>query len=191
MKWFWHGIATVTLVGMLPMVARAQAESADDHTKIVAGMQVATGQLKRLDTGQPTQNTQKQIVASLDDLIARLEKECEACRGAKRPDPSRPMNDSMIRKGPGGMGDLHAAQKEGKNWGELPAHERDRILQSMTEGFPVHYQRILERYYKRLAQEAPAGGESKPADSATDRPATEPAAGPAPAEKPPAAGSEK
>ncbi|HXT58583.1 MAG TPA: hypothetical protein VN699_08105, partial [Pirellulales bacterium] len=51
---------------------------------------------------------------------------------------------------------LHAARKNGKQWGELPPHQRDKIVQSLTEGFPAHYQKILERYYKRLAEEKPA-----------------------------------
>ncbi len=137
-------------------------------------MQVAVGQLTKLDTGKPTQTTQKQIVEKLDALIAKLEQECEACRGSRvNPNPSKPAADSTIRNGPGGMGDLHAARKEGKNWGELPPHERDRILQSMTEGFPPHYQRILERYYKRLAQENPVADAGEPAATGgkSDKPA--------------------
>ncbi len=182
---------TLLLIAVVTSHAVAQEAAQNDHEKIVGTMQVAVGQLKKLDTGAPTQKTQQQIVANLDDLIARLEKECDNCRGGKRPDPSKPMQDSMIRKGPGGMGNLHAAKQEGKNWGELPPHERDRILQSMTEGFPAHYQRILERYYKRLAQETPAGAETEAPEPATDRPATTPAADAQPAEKPPAAGNEK
>ena len=27
----------------------------------------------------------------------------------------------------------------------------------MNEGFPPHYQQLLERYYRRLAEEKPAG----------------------------------
>ncbi|MGH7136764.1 MAG: hypothetical protein ACREHD_13560, partial [Pirellulales bacterium] len=76
--------------------------------------------------------------------------------GASSANPMKPMADSMITGGPGGIGDLHAARKTGKQWAELPPHERDRIVQSMTEGFPAHYQKILERYYKRLAEETPA-----------------------------------
>jgi hypothetical protein len=103
-------------------------------------------------------NTQKQIVSKLDRLIEELEKESEQSRGgASGANPSKPMNDSTITGGPGGIGDLHAARKTGKQWAELPPHERDRIVQSMTEGFPAHYQKILERYYKRLAEETPAG----------------------------------
>src|SRR5262249_43458322 len=62
---------------------------------------------------------------------------------------------SNIMSGPGGMGDLMSVRDQGNRWGDLPAHERDRILQSLTEGFPPHYQAILEAYYKRLATEKP------------------------------------
>ena len=64
---------------------------------------------------------------------------------------------------------MHAPKSGGKKWGELPPHQRDKILQSLTEGFPVHYQQILERYYKRLAEEKPAAE----ADSA-EKPSAKP-----------------
>ena len=107
------------------------------------------------------------------------------------PQRAKPANASIIRKGPGGMGDLHAARKDGKDWGELPPHERDRILQSMTEGFPSHYQRILERYYKRLAQEKPAATDGSEAEepAAKEQPAAESKPAAAPDERP-AAGNE-
>ncbi len=152
-------------------------EVADSSSVIVGKMGTAVGQLKKLDTGKPTQTTQKEIVSNLDALIAQLEKECEGCKGPKPANPTKP-GESKIRSGPGGMGDLHAAKKEGKQWGELPPHERDRILQSMTEGFPAHYQRILERYYKKLATETPVGADdgSAPSDAApaSTKPAAEP-----------------
>ena len=62
----------------------------------------------------------------------------------------------MIKGGPGTIGDMHSPKSGGKKWGELPPHQRDRILQAMTEGFPAHYQQVLEKYYKRLAEEKPA-----------------------------------
>jgi hypothetical protein len=166
-------LPAMAAIGLACSPVAAQEDTDDAPAQIVGKMQVAVGQLKKLDTGKPTQTTQKQIVESLDELIARLEKECAACSGRKRPNPSKPLADSRIGSGPGGMGDLHAARKEGKDWGELPAHERDRILQSMTEGFPAHYQRILERYYKRLAQERPVGGaEDAPEPSTKEQPSS-------------------
>lgn len=140
-----------------PVVVLAQEESADPIGELALNMEEVVIDLSGMTTGEPVQQSQKEIVGKLDKLIADLEKECEQCRGgAKGPNPSRPMADSNIKGGPGGIGDLHAARKTGKQWAELPPHERDRIVQSMTEGFPAHYQKILERYYKRLAEETPA-----------------------------------
>lgn len=127
-------------------------------------MHSAASLLAQTTTGPPTQDVQKEVVRKLDVLIAELEKECENCRGgAAGANPTRPLGDSVVKSGPGGSGELHGARKDGKQWGELPPHERDRILQSLSDGFPPHYQRILERYYRRLADEKPAG---EPGDAA-------------------------
>ncbi len=69
----------------------------------------------------------------------------------------RPAEDSVIKSGPGGSGPLHDANRNGRGWARLPDHKRQQILQSMTEGFPPHYQQLLERYYRRLAEEKPLG----------------------------------
>jgi hypothetical protein len=154
--------------------------------------------LAAMTTDEPTQQTQQQIVGKLDKLIEELERESESMRGGTSGNnPTRPMADSQIKGGPGGIGDLHAARREGKQWAELPPHERDRILQSMSEGFPAHYQKILERYYKRLAEETPVGAETDAADasseaandaSADEKPAVKQPAAKKPAAKKPAEG---
>jgi hypothetical protein len=58
------------------------------------------------------------------------------------------------------MGDLADPTVSNKDWAKLSGRERDRILQSMSEGFPPEYRTVLERYYRRLAEEksAPASG---------------------------------
>jgi hypothetical protein len=179
----------------MPVVAQEQEGANESATKVVDKMHSAVGQLKKLNTGTPTQKTQKEIIENLDGLITILEKEADGASGMKDPNARRPMTDSRIGKGPGGMGDLLAARKEGKDWGELPPHERDRILQSMTEGFPPHYQRILERYYKRLAQETPVASDKEETDAtkaaATDDKATAPPADAQPAIKPVASSEKK
>lgn len=178
------GIAAFALVlpVALPLVARAQEEPAVDPIfEISIDMHSVVGKLTKLSTDQPTQETQKEVITKLDALIAQLEKECEACKGSKSgANPSKPAADSVIKGGPGGIGKLHSARDQGDKWGELPPHERDRILQSLTDGFPAHYQNILERYYKRLADEKPVGeaDSDAPADknAPSDRPAKKPAA---------------
>jgi len=128
---------------------------------IAAKMAGVTDELNRNDTGKPVQTEQKAIVSDLDTLIAKLEKECENCKGnVKNNRPRRGMPDSMISRGTGGIGTLVEPSDNGKDWGKLSGRERDRIIQSMSEGFPPEYRTVLERYYRRLAEEkgAPAAG---------------------------------
>jgi hypothetical protein len=119
--------------------------------------------LGKTQTGEPVQTKEKAVIRDLDELIAELEKQCAACKnGVKRNNPSTPLADSVIRSSTGGIGDLVAPGESNKDWAKLSGRERDRILQSMSEGFPPEYRLVLERYYRRLAEEkaAPASAES-------------------------------
>ncbi|HUY88621.1 MAG TPA: hypothetical protein VMV10_07800 [Pirellulales bacterium] len=152
--------------------ATAQELGDDPLGEIAADMDRVVLELSGAHTGKPTQTAQKKIVGKLDVLIARLEEQAASSRGgASGSNPNRPLADSQIVGGPGGIGDLHAARKNGKQWGELPPHQRDKIVQSLTEGFPAHYQKILERYYKRLAEEKPAVSAEEEPDMKEDAPA--------------------
>ena len=131
---------------------------------ITAKMGDVTDELNRKQTGKLVQIEQKMIVDDLDKLIASLEKKFEAGKGGvKDPMARRGMRDSTISRGPGGVGDLVNPNDSAKDWAKLSDRERDRILQSMSEGFPPEYRTVLERYYRRLAEEksaTPASGSS-------------------------------
>jgi hypothetical protein len=134
------------------------------------------GDLAKKETGEPVQNQEKRIVRDLDELIAALEKECNGNKGNKAPNkPKTPAPDSMIHGGTGGIGDLTDPNDSAKDWAKLSARERDRILQSMSEGFPPEYRTVLERYYRRLAEEK---------TTAAGATAAQPKDAPAAAEKP-------
>jgi hypothetical protein len=123
---------------------------------IATKMGGVTDELNRKLTGKPVQTEQKVIVRELDELIASLEKQCQNCRGGmKRNNPTRGMDDSRISQGTGGIGTLVDPKATGKDWEKLSSRQRDRILQSMSEGFPPEYRTVLERYYRRLAEEKP------------------------------------
>jgi len=172
----------------LGLVASAAAQ--DDATgtpleDITHDMKVAANHLSKKATDKPTQESQDEAVAKLDKLIAELEKERQSMGNSSSPNPSRPATASNVRSGPGGMGDLHGTRNQGDRWGELPPHERDRILQSLTEGFPPHYQAILEGYYKRLAVEKRAEEpEAAPVPKKEPKSANARPAQPAPAKSP-------
>ena len=104
---------------------------------IAAKMAGVTDELHRNQIGKPVQTEQNAIVRDLDALIASLEKQCENNgKGMKSNNPNRGLKDSVISSGTGGMGTLVNPAENGKDWAKLSGRERDRILQSMTEGFP-------------------------------------------------------
>jgi len=154
----WILAASVATACVFGATARAQTPMSEISTKMTG----VAGELAKVETGKPVQEQQKTIVRDLDALIASLERECQACRGGmSRNNPRNGMNDSLIKRGTGGGGDLVDPRLGEKDWARLSSRERDRILQSMSEGFPPEYRQVLERYYRRLAEEktAPAAGE--------------------------------
>ena len=162
-------IARLTLAAAFFLSLAIFARAQDDATgtpleDITHDMKVAANQLSKKTTDDQTQQPQADAVTKLDKLIEELEKERQRMGGGSTPNPTRPATYSAVRSGPGGMGELHGTRDQGDRWGQLPPHERDRILQSLTEGFPAHYQAILEAYYKRLAVEKRA--EDDPATEA-------------------------
>jgi hypothetical protein len=103
-------------------------------------------------TKQPVKTTQPRIISRLDLLVEMLEKQCKSGGGAAGGNPTRAANQSTLGKGPGGQGKLRAPDKKGRNWADLTPKQREKILQSRTEGFPPGYEDILADYFRRLAR---------------------------------------
>src|SRR5438105_1881477 len=64
--------------------------------------------LAKLNTHDPTQPTQEQILARLDELIDMIEKQKQQqmMQAVGGPNPSQPLPDSMIASGPRGGGPM-------------------------------------------------------------------------------------
>ena len=133
------------------------SRTADPIAPLADRMGDVVTDLTALKTDQPVQTEQKQIVSSLDELIAELEQQ-RSGNGGANPNPTRPMTRSQITGGPGGSGPLHDPRAGTRVWGQLPPKERDQILQSQTEGFPPGYESVLANYYTRLSQNQPDTG---------------------------------
>lgn len=156
-------LSVACVVGLVGSESTAQAPI----TGIAVKMGRVVRDLEETQTGEPVQTRQQDILQDLDKLISELEKECAACQnGMRRNNPSNPLADSTIGKGTGGIGDQTDPNASQKDWANLSARERDRILQSMSEGFPPEYRTVLERYYRRLAEETPT--ESTPTTAPTE-----------------------
>ena len=148
----------------------APSESGDPLAAITGEMGDVTHDLGARKTGEPTQVKQKQVVSQLDEIITELEKQCKGGSGVSA-HPTKPMQDSKIAKGPGGMGELVKPGGEQRTIANLPTKERDRILQSKTEGFPPGYESMLSSYYTRLAQEKVNDDSADRSAAPTTRPA--------------------
>ena len=160
------GVAALMAGLVGPAPARADDPKPED---ITARMGEVVESLAKKQTGTPVQGEQKRIVADLDALIASLEKECDKCKGGiKRNNPRQGMRDSTISAGTGGIGTLANPADSAKDWGKLSDRERDRILQSMSEGFPPEYRTVLERYYRRLAEEKSGKADGEGARAKSD-----------------------
>lgn len=121
----------------------------------------------------PAETTQPRIISRFDVVIEQLEKKMGGSGGG--PGGIKPAERSTLAKGPGGMGELKTPKKTGKGYDDLTPKEREKILQSKTEGFPPGFEDVLADYYRRLAK----------ADGAAAEPAaeTKPAAKPDPSQK--------
>ena len=131
----------------------ADAEDGDPLAGITNKMTEIVGDLSDQKTDRPVQDKQKRVVSELDQIIAQLEQQKSKSGNGGGNNPTKPMADSVIAKGPGGIGDLRDPKSGTRNIGNLPPKQRDAILQSKTEGFPPGYESLLQSYYQRLAQE--------------------------------------
>jgi len=128
------------------------------------------------NTSQPTQRLQKQIVEDLAVLIEQAKKQCSGGQGdsdgQKKPSgkpgsgskagagdnkgKSRPAKDSTsgARKRTGSQAELDRMKLMLKEaWGHLPPKIRDQIQNASPEEFLPKYEKLIEDYYKRLAEE--------------------------------------
>lgn len=144
---------------------------ADPLKDLAQDMDAVVRDLAHEQTGRDVQAKQIAIVEKLDKLIALLDeamkKACSGGAGSSR-NPTKPLQDSVIRGGPGGVGELLAPGTSRKDWGNLPPKEREKILNSRTDGFPAGYEAILESYYRRLAEEQ-AGEERRGGERTNER----------------------
>src|SRR5437588_948428 len=114
--------------------------------------------------GPQTQKMQKDVVARLDELIKKLENQCNGscdCNGGGCPNggnngganPTSPMRDSRIAKN-GGAGKVDAKKLAGlaQEWGKLPEKKRAEAIQELTRDLPPKYKEVVENYFRKLAQ---------------------------------------
>lgn len=130
-------------------------------------MRTVEARIARGDTSPDTQALQKQIINELAQLAAQASKQEPGSskagngRGSQsgsvggNPTPGPPQ-DSTKRLDPGEIGAVDTANVQDvieRYWGHLPEKMREQMQSSLSEEFLPKYQRVIEEYYKRLAEE--------------------------------------
>ena len=160
------------------------AVSEDDHplVDVARKMRSVQGRIGRADSGQGTQNLQKDIVARLEELLKQARSRCSG--GQPKPSPNqqkvaarRPVNQPKQQRKPskggrkpgakaprdpqttpGTSAARHPDMDEMRDlmkavWGELPPGQREQMLELPVEEFLPKYEVLIEAYFKRLAEE--------------------------------------
>jgi hypothetical protein len=134
-------------------------------TTLEGDMDTAIADLDVGRTEPPAEVTQPLILDRIDTMIEMLERACKAGGGGGGQNPSRPANASTLRTGVDKRGPMRSPQQDGRKWAELTPKEREKILQSKTDGFPAGYDEILADYFRKLSRaDATPGGESTNAE---------------------------
>ncbi len=110
--------------------------------------------------GPRVQEVEEKIIATLDELIEKLESQqgnsssaSAGGQGSPQGSPSgNPMQDSQIGggKGPGEVDPKDLGH--GDNWGGLPDKAETDAKNLINRQFPQHYRQAVEEYLKKLAE---------------------------------------
>jgi hypothetical protein len=147
----------------------------DPFARIAGKMQRSQQALSTGNSKKPTQELQDEILLDLDALLKNMEKKCQGDQCNKpgsKPSagsssagvkPSKkPPTDSTARVGkPGettGSEDKAAADDALREiWGHLPPKLREAMQNVRADEFLPKYDRLIEDFYRRLAEQPPRG----------------------------------
>jgi hypothetical protein len=152
---------------MPKMLSASKGRSDGDPLKAISHrMTLIHGDLSGFETDEPVQTKERQVVRSLDELIAALERHCNGLGRGNKPNGGR--KESVIANGDPSSGALHGVDPTSRQWSQLPPKLRNEILQSKTDGFPPGYEALLQSYYQQLAEEKSLDEKTASPSPATD-----------------------
>lgn len=156
-------------------------ESPDPLVSIGRRMRLAEALISRQVTTQKTQRVQQQVIEDLDRLIEQMKKQCQGGQGNSK--SAKKSGAKPGQKGRAGSGENLGANQPAKEstdrtdrktsdreelarlremlkqiWGHLPPQIRDQMQSSSIEEFLPKYEKLIEEYYSRLAEEGSEPG---------------------------------
>src|SRR5262249_19516129 len=130
-------------------------------------MRGVQNRIARRDTSPETQSEQTQILSALDALLEGASQSRQkgggkgggtqpgAGSGAETAGPPRDSTNRIERGEKQPTESVDAKDVLRRIWGHLPDKLRDEMQASFSEQFLPKYQRLIEEYYQRLAEERP------------------------------------
>ncbi len=154
-------------------------ESVDPLTMIGRQMRMAQRRIGNRDPSSTTQRIQRQIVEDIERLIEQMNQQAaqqQSASGdlqASRPDEEPSDSDSEAGSGehpgtstPAKESEAQVRQAEASDarlesmmetlqqvWGHLPPRVREQMQSGMAEEFLPQYERLIEHFYQRLAEQ--------------------------------------
>lgn len=147
-------------------------KSEDPLARVLLKMRSSRDRLKNRDSSSATQSIQQQIVRELE---AMLSSSPTSSGESSASEDQTPKEGTTSQEGPGdGMPSTGPTQESDdrvdpatasqaqlaevksqlrRAWGHLPEKVREKMLSSMSEEFLPKYEKLIEAYYKRLAEE--------------------------------------
>lgn len=175
------GEADQDLPGRLRRELGTAAVSEDENPllEIARRMREVQDRIDQHDSGPTTRNLQEQIVADLDRLIEDARRRCRQSKpGSTQPQqtaarqspgqlqpnqgdgpqdpgtgPATTAAAGPADGSPARQTDMAQMQEVMKRlWGQLPARQREQMIQSSPEEFLPKYELLIEEYYRRLSE---------------------------------------
>lgn len=152
-------------VGAAQLLLEVERREQGTLGEVAVVMDYVADRLHVSDRAERVRERQEDVLAMLDKLIEEQQQKEQQSGGGKGGQGGRGEAPAQAQgqgreksEAPGGsgkIGELHRAAEAtpGEAWGKLPPDERERILQSIRERFPSRYRRLVEQYYRNLAEE--------------------------------------
>lgn len=143
-------------------------QESDPLTRIGKKMRTVENLMGQKQTSSRTQGLQKEILDDLTALIEFEKTQCAKCKGSSNSKPGQPLPGTSAAKDPSRPQQSTERVEKGQVnpdeivtnsefikeiWGELPERFVQQMQSAGIERFLPKYEKLIEDYYKRLAEE--------------------------------------
>ncbi len=130
-----------------------KTDSLDEVSRLMADV---GRRLTLARAGKKVRDEEEEIIKKLEKMIEEMEQQQQQQQQAGssgNPTPSSPLQDSRTpsMRSKGEVDPKNIGKKDG--WGNLPAKDRQEVLQQIGRELPAHFRETIEEYFKRLAQD--------------------------------------